>query len=109
MRWIVIALAISCGTCSINAGTEKIQNETDASLQAKIVRGTTTKEEVREALGAPSGSSITASGNEQWLYYRYQQSTNPFSQAQAMNKTIPVIFDKLGEFICFSMSDSGAH
>jgi len=66
---MVFALAISCAACSINAGTEKIQNETDASLQTKIVQGTTTKEEVRAALGAPAGSSITDSGNEQWLYY----------------------------------------
>jgi len=42
------------------------------------------------------------------MYYRYQQSTNPFSQAQAMNKTITVLFDKQGRVINYTMSDTGA-
>ncbi|WP_349290178.1 MULTISPECIES: hypothetical protein [unclassified Tatumella] len=61
----IIALTLSgCAT----SGNKSIQNETQVSIQQKIVKGVTTKNEVKSYFGDPTGVTFTSDGSEQWQY-----------------------------------------
>nr|WP_249213265.1 MULTISPECIES: hypothetical protein [unclassified Tatumella] len=50
------------------SGNKSIQNETQVSIQQKIVKGVTTKNEVKSYFGDPTGVTFTSDGSEQWQY-----------------------------------------
>ncbi|ARU96187.1 hypothetical protein [Tatumella citrea] len=61
----IVALTLSgCAT----SGNKSIQNETQVSIQQKLVKGVTTKGEVRSYFGDPTGVTFTSDGSEQWQY-----------------------------------------
>jgi outer membrane protein assembly factor BamE (lipoprotein component of BamABCDE complex) len=117
MKKFIVLFAVALGGCG-QIGSEAIRNQTDTSLSQQITKGVTTKNQVRAALGAPSGTSITDSGNEAWYYYSYDMSVSPQSfipvvgifagSGTSKNKTLTVLFDKQGIVINYTFNDTCA-
>ena len=114
MKKIVLAIAVAgtlAGCTSI--GNEAIRNETDESLSQKIVKGKSTKADVRAALGGPSFTSFVDGGNEQWTYNLATHQQNPvsyvvgglYSGGQGKTKNAIVLFDKKGVVLNYSVTE----
>ncbi len=95
------ALLSACAT----AGNERLQAETPETVATKLQEGTTTKDQVRAALGEPQSVSFTDGGSEIWTY-KHARATpaarnfipfNVFSRgADVTTKEVVVMFDKAG-------------
>lgn len=63
---------VVCGTlftgCAVKTGNDKLQDVTQQSVTDMIKNGTTTKAEVRKALGEPTEVDFTDAGLEKWEY-----------------------------------------
>jgi outer membrane protein assembly factor BamE (lipoprotein component of BamABCDE complex) len=91
-------------TGCVSIGNQAIKNETQQTIQSKIVEGKTTKEQVRAALGEATSVSFTDSGNEIWTYTYTHSSpkaqdfipiVNIFTQgSDQTTKQLIVMFDK---------------
>lgn len=64
---VVAALSVALIGCA-SSGNKSIENETQVGVQSKLVKGVTTKEQVKSFYGDPSGVSFTSDGKEQWQY-----------------------------------------
>jgi len=62
----MISVLIVSGCAS--SGNRSLDNQTQTSVQSKLVKGVTTKPEVRANFGDPTGVSFTDGGNEIWTY-----------------------------------------
>ena len=51
-----------------SVGNESMRNENSQSIDSKITKGTTTKEQIRSTFGNADKTSFTDSGNEIWTY-----------------------------------------
>ena len=51
-----------------SVGNESMRNENSQSIDSKITKGTTTKEQIRSTVGNADKTSFTDSGNEIWTY-----------------------------------------
>ncbi|QHI95133.1 hypothetical protein GT348_01465 [Aristophania vespae] len=90
------------GACS-SSGNVSIRKETSATIDTKVVDGTTTKDQVRKLFGDPKETSFTDSGHELWKYtFEREQidATNliPYYGAfsngtHGKKKTLTIIFD----------------
>lgn len=80
---IVISLVVLALSGCSSTGNQALKNETQESVKAKIVKGTTTKQEILTRFGEPDSRSLT-DGEEQWSYVMYN------SQSKATS-FIPVI------------------
>ena len=69
MKPIIVAVAgaILLSGCA-SAGNDKVRTETMDTVGTKVVKGTTTKSQVRGLYGEPSSVSLTDSGSEVWKY-----------------------------------------
>lgn len=63
---LLLASSILAGCAS--SGNKSIENESQISVQSKIIKGQTTKEKIRSMYGDPSTASFTSDGKEQWHY-----------------------------------------
>jgi outer membrane protein assembly factor BamE (lipoprotein component of BamABCDE complex) len=113
MRIIVIALVfclMGCASSGRFTESTSIRNETAASIASKIKRGTTTKEEVVWAIGPPESSSMTASGNEQWIY-NLAEGKSAFDinarikGVERQIKSMVVLFNKRGIVINYTFNE----
>ena len=114
---VVLVLAISfvvSGCASV--GNKALKKETKETVEQKIVKGKTTKEEIKAMFGDPVSTNFTDSGNLIWHY----EFVN--TQAKAVNfipiinlfesgmegekKELVIFFDKNGVVQNFSMSTS---
>lgn len=84
----VCALSLLLAACA-SAGSASIKNETEESVKAKIIEGTTTKEQVRALFGAPYDKDIADDGKEVWQY----DYANANMFAQSKRKTLMVVFN----------------
>ncbi|HBS1472449.1 TPA: hypothetical protein MAC31_002423, partial [Klebsiella pneumoniae] len=64
---LVAAIAVVLAGCA-SGGNKSIEQETQIGVQSKIIKGKTTKQEVKAAYGDPAGVSISSDGKEQWHY-----------------------------------------
>ncbi len=62
----VIALAM---TGCVSSGNKALKEESSSSVAEKIIKGKTTKEEVRSMYGDPMETTFTDSGKEIWKYH----------------------------------------
>lgn len=62
-----VLLAGGLAACA-SAGNESLRHETSETLESKLEKGKTTKQQVQLALGDPSSTDYTDSGNEIWKY-----------------------------------------
>lgn len=51
-----------------SSGNRALEKENQASVQSKIQKGVTTKQQVKTQFGDPMGVSFTDGGNEVWTY-----------------------------------------
>lgn len=64
---LVAAIAVVLAGCA-SGGNKSIEQETQIGVQSKIIKGKTSKQEVKAAYGDPTGVSISSDGKEQWHY-----------------------------------------
>jgi outer membrane protein assembly factor BamE (lipoprotein component of BamABCDE complex) len=113
LKIIVVLVAGILGGCA-SYGTESIRNESDETLSQKLVKGVSTKAQVRAQLGDPSATSFTDSGNEQWTYFlgSYTPSPTNFvpylnmvtSGGESQTKQANILFDKKGVVMNYSVT-----
>ncbi len=70
--FLAIFLISGCST----SGNQQIKNETAQSLQSKIIKNKTTKNELLAKLGEPDTRTTLDNGNEQWRYFMYNNQFN---------------------------------
>ena len=63
----VIALSILLAGC-MSSGNKQLKNESETSVQTKIIEGKTTKTDVKGMFGSPESVNFTDGGNEIWKY-----------------------------------------
>lgn len=110
---ITICTIILSGCAS--SGNHSLRNETEATVQTKIIEDKTTKSEIRKAFGSPNETSFTDNGKEIWKYLlvdasadgvNYIPIVNMFgSSVSGTRKELVILFD--GDIVKkFSMSES---
>lgn len=63
----VVALSILLAGC-MSSGNKQLKNESETSVQTKIIEGKTTKTDVKGMFGSPESVNFTDGGNEIWKY-----------------------------------------
>ena len=117
MKKIIVlfcALFLVAGCAS--TGNKVLKDETASGVAQKIIKGQTTKDQVRAIYGDPMSTSFTDSGKEIWRYEfvkTHAKATNfiPLvsmfnSGAKGTKKELVVMFDDNGVVKNFSMSSS---
>lgn len=105
-RLVAVCAAVVFATGCASIGNEKLRNESQTSIEQKIVKGTTTKAEVSASLGSPDETSFTDSGNEIWKYRHVVSTLKASTLIPVVNwfaagsdqekKEIVVLFDRNG-------------
>ncbi|NMG46442.1 hypothetical protein GPA22_22275 [Aromatoleum toluvorans] len=111
---VVFVAALAAGCASV--GNEQLRNETESSIQGKIVEGKTTKSQVRATFGSPLKTTFTDGGLEVATYEFTNVSADAISYIPIVNmfgasasgkkKELVVLFDKSGVVQRYSMSES---
>ena len=111
----VLGLSILLAGCA-GTGNERLRAETEQSVAAKIVEGTTTRDDVREMFGSPAKTSFTDSGLEIWTYEFSKLTADAVnfipvvswfgSSASGTKKELVVLFDESNMVRRYSMSES---
>ena len=111
----VLGLSILLAGCA-GTGNERLRAETEQSVAAKIVKGTTTRDDVREMFGSPAKTSFTDSGLEIWTYEFSKLTADAVnfipvvswfgSSASGTKKELVVLFDESNMVRRYSMSES---
>lgn len=96
------ALLMLCACASVELG----RDFDPGAFDAKVVRGKTTREEVRASLGAPAGvgAAVESDGErlEQWTYYRAQGRLPGMKDARF--KMLQIKFDRDGTVRSYNWS-----
>lgn len=114
-----VLIAMSCmvfvAGCA-SSGNKVLKEETSTTVAQKIVKGKSTKADVRATYGDPMTTSFTDSGNEIWKYEfvkghvkatNYIPIVNLFASGTTGDKKeLVVFFDKDGIVKNYSMSTS---
>jgi len=111
----VISIAAFAAGCA-SVGNEQLRNETETTIQGKIIEGTTTKAQIRSTFGSPLKTSFTDGGLEVATYEFTNVSADAISYIPIVNlfgasasgkkKELVVLFDKSGVVQRYSMSES---
>ncbi len=98
----VLLLPMATGACS-NSGNKTLKNATQASVDAQIIDGVTTKEQVKQMFGDPLNVNYTDSGKEIWKYEMVHSSVDGInfvpgmayfgSRNHGISKQLAIIFD----------------
>lgn len=71
--YCLILISILGGCAS--AGNDKIRTETNESVSKNVIKGVTTKDQIKALYGEPGAVSLTDGGNEVWHYaYVYSKA-----------------------------------
>jgi outer membrane protein assembly factor BamE (lipoprotein component of BamABCDE complex) len=99
----VVALAVLLSGCA-STGNDKVRTETMDTVSTKVVKGTTTKDQVKALYGEPTAVSLTDAGSEVWTYEYAHGTSNAaifvpivglFAGGVNVNKNeVVFIFDK---------------
>ncbi len=110
--FVIISALAAC----TSSGNESIRAESNETISSKIKKGSTTKNQVKAALGDPSTISFTDSGNEQWTYKHDIAKPKPInfvpyasliaSGADVESKTLVIFFNKAGIVQNYTISES---
>jgi hypothetical protein len=65
---IVTVISLAMTGC-VSSGNKVLKEETSSSVAQKIIKGKTTKQEIRSMYGDPMETSFTDSGKEIWKYH----------------------------------------
>lgn len=112
---VLLSVALFSAGC-VSQGNKVLKDETSKTVSQKIVKGKTTKDQVRATYGDPLTTSFTDSGNEIWRYEfvkghakasNYIPLVNLFASGSTGDKKeLVVFFDKRGVVKNYSMSTS---
>lgn len=105
---LIATALIGCAT-----GNTSIANESADTVQQKIIKGKTTKSDLRAAYGEPSETGIN-SGKEYWAYQMAQTSAKgylPFASLVTgsngiTGKYLRITFDKKGVVESFDLTET---
>lgn len=117
---IMIAIATACtllmaqGCASV--GNDTLRNESESSVNEKIIVGKTKKSEVKVMFGSPFETSYTDGGLEIWKYELSKMSADAASfipvvgifaaSSSGMKKELIVLFDERDLVRKYNMSES---
>ncbi|MCM2541805.1 outer membrane protein assembly factor BamE domain-containing protein [Burkholderia glumae] len=100
-----ISAAVLLAGCA-TTGNERLEAASQASVQAQIQQGKTTKQEVQDAFGSPNKTTFTDSGLEIWTYELAHATPHAINfvpivgafvhGADVRKKTLTVLFDDNG-------------
>ena len=115
MLFIALASAFLLFGCA-SMGNKVLKEEDSASIEKKIIKGKTKKEEVRSIFGDPMSVSFRDSGNLTWRYVYTKGRSKPTNFIPIVNlfasgmkgkkKELVVLFDADGIVKDYSMSTS---
>lgn len=113
---VVLTAALLTFVGCASVGNESLRQETEASVQKKVVEGKTTKAEVKTMFGSPATTSFTDGGLEIWNYELSKMKADAVnyiplvgifgSSASGTKKTLVLLFDDKGVVKKFTMSES---
>lgn len=63
----MLTLSMALAGCA-SSGNNSIANESQVSIQSKLIKGQTTKQQVQEYFGGPASVSFNSDGAEVWSY-----------------------------------------
>ncbi|CAG9297838.1 hypothetical protein [Celerinatantimonas diazotrophica] len=98
-----------------SSGNQSLKNETPATIQSKITKGVTTKNQVRAMFGDPAKTSFTDKGNMIWEYdladvsgdaVNYIPIVNLFGSSSSGTKKQLIVMFKKDVVFQYSMSNS---
>jgi outer membrane protein assembly factor BamE (lipoprotein component of BamABCDE complex) len=114
IRLLLLSLLVIAGCASV--GNRALRTETSQTLDAKIVEGKTTKQEVRTMFGSPQNTSFTDSGLEIYHYEFSELESKAVNFVPVVNlfargfdgtkKTLTVLFDRDDVVTRYSMETS---
>jgi len=115
-KTVSIIFAATLATACASVGNEQLRNETETSINGKIIEGSTTKAQIRSTFGSPLKTSFTDGGLEVATYEFTNVSADAISfvpivnlfgaSASGKKKELVVLFDKSGVVQRYSMSES---
>ena len=94
-------------------GQDSTRSETRETINQKIVKGVTTKAQVKAAFGEPSSTTSTAPGREEWTYNMSSSADGAMNipvlgalfGGTAKSKTLAVDFDRRGVVSTYSLKE----
>ena len=112
---VVLGTALFMNGCA-SVGNKFLKNETTESIDQRIVKGQTTKEQIKSMFGDPISSDFTDSGNLIW-HYKFTKThakatnfipiVNLFARgSKGDKKELVIFFDQKGIVQNYSMSTS---
>lgn len=112
---VLIPLLAALGGC-VSSGSMAMKNENTTTLQQKIIKGETTKQEITQMFGEPQSRSVDHQGNETWVYSYTNAQSNvanfiPYasmvmSGSQSKTRNMIVTFFKNSKVKTYSFSES---
>jgi outer membrane protein assembly factor BamE (lipoprotein component of BamABCDE complex) len=115
VRWIAIVSALALAACSLPMSSENSpQRETQESINQKIAKGKTTKDQVKAAFGEPGSTTTKPNGSEEWSYKMANSETSVikipgferfFGSGTEKAKTLLVDFDRRGIVANYSLNE----
>ena len=106
---LILALTISAATlsgCAAGIGNGRIANESNNTISRKIVKGKTTKSQIKQMFGDPEKISFNSKGDSMWTYeYQHDHDTvaayipvvNWFAKdVKGHKKMLVILFNKKG-------------
>jgi len=112
----VILCALVISGCAAKTGNQFLDKSSKEDVERKLVKGVTTKEEVRGLFGDPSDADMLLDGTEQWTYSFTRSSAKGVNFIPYANlvysgtnddiKKLKILFDKCGKVINYIHSAS---
>ncbi len=112
---VLLPLLAVLGGC-VSSGSMAMKNENTTTLQKKIIKGTTTKQQITQMFGEPQSRSLDDSGNETWTYVYANSQSNvanyiPYasmvmSGTQTKTRTMTVTFYQTDKVKTYNLSES---
>jgi outer membrane protein assembly factor BamE (lipoprotein component of BamABCDE complex) len=101
----ILLSLIGFSGCSVKTGNSNLENMSQTHIKKEIIKGKTTKDEIRKMLGEPFNTSILMNGDESWTYMFSKSKSSFFVPATSSSgKTLFIIFDKNGIVKNYSFS-----
>ncbi len=116
LRFAVIIIALFLLFGCAGAGNETLRDQNSATVSQMIIKGKTTKAEVRKMFGDPAAVSFTSNGLEIWTYAYAKMHGNAVNYIPIFNllgssnsgkkKQLVVLFNKQDVVQRYTMSSS---
>ena len=116
---LILVLTVSAAAlsgCAAGIGNGRIANESNNALSRKIIKGKTTKSQIRQMFGDPEKTTFNSKGDLMWTYeYQHDHDTvaayipvvNWFAKdVKGHKKTLVILFNKKGIVKNYAFSNS---